>query len=91
MTETEVGLLFLLAACGVMLVALITNHRGKGFFIFRPGEGWEYVMTLGIVGIAIGALGAGEWSLATRSMVPSASALHSASRLERPRIGGAHL
>ena len=39
------------------------NHRGNGFFIFRPGEGWEYVMTLGIVGVAIGALGPGEWSL----------------------------
>src|SRR3954453_22012579 len=29
------------AVIGVMLVALITNHRGNGFFIFRPGEGWE--------------------------------------------------
>jgi len=26
---------------GVMLVAWITNHRTNGFFIFRPGEGWE--------------------------------------------------
>jgi len=48
---------------GVMGVAWAINHRGNGFFIFRPGEGWEYVMTLGIVGLAIGALGAGEWSL----------------------------
>ncbi len=48
---------------GVMLVALITNHRGNGFFIFRPGEGWEYVMTLTIAGLAIAVLGAGEWSL----------------------------
>jgi putative oxidoreductase len=31
---------------GVMLVAWITNHRKNGFFIFRPGEGWEYVMVL---------------------------------------------
>jgi putative oxidoreductase len=51
------------AVIGVMLVALITNHRGNGFFIFRPGEGWEYVMTLTIAGFAIAVLGAGEWSV----------------------------
>jgi putative oxidoreductase len=48
---------------GVMVVAWITNHRGNGFFIFRPGEGWEYVMTLTVAGLAIATLGAGEWSL----------------------------
>jgi putative oxidoreductase len=48
---------------GVMLVALIINHLKNGFFIFRPGEGYEYVLTLCMVGIAIGALGAGEWSI----------------------------
>ena len=61
-----VGLLTPLAAAaivGVMAVAWIINHRGNGFFIFRPGEGWEYVMTLTMVGLALGALGAGEWSL----------------------------
>jgi putative oxidoreductase len=60
------GLLTPLAAAGVvgvMLVAWITNHRGNGFFIFRPGEGWEYVMTLTVAGLAVGALGPGEWSL----------------------------
>ncbi len=51
------------AIVGVMLVAWITNHRGNGFFIFRPGEGWEYVMTLTFAGLAIAVLGAGEWSL----------------------------
>jgi len=51
------------AVIGTMLVALITNHRGNGFFIFRPGEGWEYVMTLIACGFAISILGAGEWSL----------------------------
>ena len=51
------------AIVGVMLVALITNHRGNGFFIFRPGEGWEYVMTLTLAGVAIATLGAGQWSL----------------------------
>ncbi len=61
-----VGLLTPFAAAGVvgvMFVAWAINHRGNGFFIFRPGEGWEYVMTLGIVGIALGALGPGAWSL----------------------------
>lgn len=51
------------AVMGVMLVAWITNHRGNGFFIFRPGEGWEYVMTLTLVGLALAVLGPGEWSL----------------------------
>lgn len=60
------GLVTPLAAAGVtgtMLVAWITNHRKNGFFIFRPGEGWEYVMCLTVCGVALGALGAGEWSL----------------------------
>jgi putative oxidoreductase len=60
------GLLTPFAAAGVvgvMFVAWAINHRGNGFFIFRPGEGWEYVMTLGIVGLAIGAIGPGTWSL----------------------------
>jgi putative oxidoreductase len=60
------GLLTPFAAAGVvgvMFVAWAINHRGNGFFIFRPGEGWEYVMTLGIVGLTIGTLGPGTWSL----------------------------
>src|SRR3974390_2130376 len=48
---------------GVMAVAWITNHRKNGFFIFRPGEGWEYVMTLAVMGGAIGTLGPGDWSI----------------------------
>jgi putative oxidoreductase len=71
-TEIGGGLLLLLGlltpfaaagVVGVMFVAWAINHRGNGFFIFRPGEGWEYVMTLGVVGLAIGALGPGTWSL----------------------------
>lgn len=65
------GLLFLglltplagAAVIGVMLVAWITNHRGNGFFIFRPGEGWEYVMTLTFCGLLLAVLGAGGWSI----------------------------
>jgi putative oxidoreductase len=51
------------AVVGTMSVALITNHRGNGFFIFRPGEGWEYVMTLVAAGVALGVVGPGRWSL----------------------------
>ena len=61
-----VGLFTPLAAAGVvgvMVVAWITNHRTNGFFIFRPGEGWEYVANLTFAGLAIGALGPGRWSL----------------------------
>jgi len=61
-----VGLLTPLAGAGVvgvMAVAWITNHLRNGFFIFRPGEGWEYVMLLTICGLAISGLGAGEWSV----------------------------
>jgi putative oxidoreductase len=46
-----------------MLVALITNHLKNGFFIFRPGEGYEYVLTLTVVALCLAMLGAGEWSL----------------------------
>jgi putative oxidoreductase len=48
---------------GVMLVALITNHIKNGFFIFRPGEGWEYVATLTLMGLAVAILGPGDWSI----------------------------
>ena len=60
------GLLTPLAAAGVvgvMMVALITNHLKNGFFIFRPGEGYEYVLTLLLTGLAIGGIGAGKWSI----------------------------
>jgi putative oxidoreductase len=46
-----------------MVVALIANHAGNGFFIFRPGEGYEYVLMITLVSCAIGALGAGSWSV----------------------------
>ena len=44
-----VGLLTSIAAAGLvatMFVAYLSNHRPNGFFIFRPGEGWEYVATI---------------------------------------------
>ena len=60
------GLVTPLAAAGIialMLVAAITAHRRNGFFIFRPGGGWEYVMVLAIAAFAIAAIGAGAWSI----------------------------
>ena len=60
------GLLTPLACAGVvgtMVVAWITNHLRNGFFIFRPGEGYEYVMTLTLAALALAGLGGGEWSL----------------------------
>jgi len=73
-TVTEIGAAVLLllgfltplAAAGVvgtMTVALIANHLKNGFFIFRPGEGYEYVLMIIVVSLAIGALGGGEVSI----------------------------
>jgi putative oxidoreductase len=61
-----VGALTPLAAAGVvgvMLVAFVANHRKNGYFVFRPGEGYEYVLTLLLAALALGALGAGRCSV----------------------------
>ena len=72
LTELGCGVLLLAGlltplACagviGVMLVAWITNHLRNGFFIFRPGEGYEYVMTLTFAAVGLGGVGPGRWSL----------------------------
>ncbi|MGH9182264.1 MAG: DoxX family protein [Acidimicrobiales bacterium] len=60
------GLLTPLAAAatvGLMATAGITSHARNGFFIFRPGQGWEYVAVLACVAVALGALGPGRISL----------------------------
>ena len=72
-TELGTGLMLLAGfatplACagvaGIMIVAWITNHRDKGFFVFhRPVEGYEYVMTLTVMSVALAALGAGALSV----------------------------
>jgi putative oxidoreductase len=51
------------AVIGITFVAWAIHHRKNGFFIFRPGEGYEYVMVLGLAGLALGVLGPGRWSL----------------------------
>lgn len=61
------GFLTTFAGAGLtatMIVAGISNHRNAGFFVFnRPTEGWEYVMTLAVLGIAFATMGAGAWSI----------------------------
>ncbi|WAX58350.1 DoxX family protein [Jatrophihabitans cynanchi] len=48
---------------GTMVVALTTNHLRNGFFIFRPGEGYEYVLMISIVAVALAGVGAGYLSI----------------------------
>lgn len=47
----------------LMLVAFMTNHLRNGFFLNSAKEGYEYVVTVAVVSIALGALGPGQWSL----------------------------
>ena len=72
--STEVGAGVLLAAglltplaaaavIGVMVVAIVSSHWRVGFFIFKEGGGWEYCASILVAAFAIGAIGAGEWSL----------------------------
>ncbi|MEU9024444.1 DoxX family protein [Actinomadura sp. NPDC048394] len=71
-TELGAGLLLILGlltpvaaagAVGTMAVALITAHLRNGFFIFRPGQGYEYVVMIILVACGLGALGGGTVSL----------------------------
>lgn len=50
-----------MAFVGLMLVATFTDHRGKGYFVFKGG--WEYTVLVAMIAVAIAALGPGEWSL----------------------------
>ncbi len=51
------------AGIGMMTVAFVTVHRKNGFFIFNPGEGYEYVATVAFALTALAVLGAGDISL----------------------------
>jgi putative oxidoreductase len=60
------GLLTPFASAGLiatMIVAFWSVHRTNGFFIFRPGEGWEYVATLALTGLTIALAGPGRVSI----------------------------
>jgi putative oxidoreductase len=49
------------AVISVMLVAGLLAHRPNGFFVFK--EGYEYVLVLAVVCVALGMLGPGGLSL----------------------------
>ena len=58
------GLVFPLAGAafiGLMTVAAITDHKGKGFFVFKGG--WEYTAVVGVVAAVIAAVGPGRYSV----------------------------
>ena len=48
------------AFVGLMLVATLTDHRGKGYFVFQGG--WEYTVLVALVAVGVAALGPGRWS-----------------------------
>lgn len=49
------------AVVGLMAGAAATDHRGKGFFIFKGG--WEYTAVVASAAVAVAGLGSGRWSL----------------------------
>jgi putative oxidoreductase len=49
------------AFVGLMVVAARTDHRGKGYFVFKGG--WEYVLLVAVVAVGVAATGPGRWSL----------------------------
>ncbi|MGW7547109.1 DoxX family protein [Streptomyces sp. NPDC054770] len=51
------------AVLSVMLVAGLLAHRPHGFFVFK--EGYEYVLVLGMLAVALGAWGPGKYALDT--------------------------
>jgi putative oxidoreductase len=60
-----VGALTPLSASGIiaiMVVASIAAHLRNGFFIFRPGEGWEYTFMIAVACFLIATIGPGRWS-----------------------------
>lgn len=61
-----IGLLTPLAAAatiGIMVVATVVAHAKNGFFIFRPGQGWEYTAAFIVVAAAIAGIGPGRYSV----------------------------
>ncbi len=61
------GILTSIGAAGLvslMVVAFWTVHRHAGFWITaRPDEGWEYVFSLALAGLALAILGPGRFSV----------------------------
>lgn len=70
LTEISVGVLITLGLLtsfgaagiiGLMTVAMFTDHRGKGYFVFKGGL--EYVLFVAITAAALASAGPGQWSL----------------------------
>lgn len=49
------------AFIGLMTTAARTDHKGKGFFVFK--NGWEYTGVVAVVAAVIAALGPGRFSV----------------------------
>jgi putative oxidoreductase len=47
----------------LMLVAIWVAHRRNGFFVFRPGQGWEYCATIAVAAFSVACIGAGKVSI----------------------------
>lgn len=71
-TEIGAGLMFAaglftpLAAAGitgVMAVATVVAHVKNGFFVFKPGQGWEYTVSIAVTALAVATMGPGRASL----------------------------
>lgn len=71
-TELGAGLLFALGLLtplaaagliGLMVVTILVDHRFNGFFVFRKGEGVEYVTVLAVAAASVAATGPGQASL----------------------------
>ncbi len=99
---TEIGTGLLLAAgfltplaaaglCSLMVVAIVTVHRKNGFFIFNPGAGIEYCLILAVTALALGGLGAGDWSVDHATKIWNVSASTGLGIAAIVGIGGALL
>jgi putative oxidoreductase len=49
------------AVVGLMATAAATDHKGKGFFVFKGG--WEYTAIVAAAVTALAGLGNGRWSV----------------------------
>ncbi len=49
------------AVVGLMATAAATDHKGKGFFVFKGG--WEYTAVVAAAATALAGLGNGRWSV----------------------------
>ena len=51
------------ALIALMVVAIVVAHRNNGYFIFKPGQGWEYCAAIIVAAVVIALLGPGRWSV----------------------------